>query len=126
MENFVRFAAAQRRHRSDPGDAVAAQLQAVACAATILPQPLPRMTLAPCPWQLRAPCVRTRTLLSGATADAAQIYDACFASATVSFWLDSSRAETGLSRYSYMGDALGPIRCVTPPRGGTWKQRRRP
>jgi para-aminobenzoate synthetase len=32
-----------------------------------------------------------------------------FAQQPYAFWLDSSRAEAGLSRYSFMGDATGPL-----------------
>jgi para-aminobenzoate synthetase len=35
-----------------------------------------------------------------------------FAGAPVSFWLDSSRAERPLSRFSFMGDASGPLSQV--------------
>jgi para-aminobenzoate synthetase len=36
------------------------------------------------------------------------IFREIFGSAKTSFWLDSSRAEPGLSRFSFLGDAMGP------------------
>ncbi|MGH3722975.1 MAG: aminodeoxychorismate synthase component I [Mycobacterium sp.] len=41
--------------------------------------------------------------------DAAAIYQECFAQSPVSFWLDSSAAIEGLSRYSILGSGGGPL-----------------
>ncbi len=41
-----------------------------------------------------------------------QIYDELFQGEPTSFWLDSSRAEAGLSRFSFMGDARGPNSAI--------------
>jgi para-aminobenzoate synthetase len=41
--------------------------------------------------------------------DAEAVYLELFAAAPDSFWLDSSRVEPGLSRFSFLGDASGPL-----------------
>ncbi|WP_336215589.1 aminodeoxychorismate synthase component I [Nonomuraea sp. LPB2021202275-12-8] len=40
--------------------------------------------------------------------DAEEVFGDLFAAEPYSFWLDSSRAEPGLARFSYLGDAGGP------------------
>ncbi|NKZ08273.1 aminodeoxychorismate synthase component I [Actinomadura latina] len=49
--------------------------------------------------------------------DAADVFSELFADEPYSFWLDSSRVEPGLSRFSFLGDAGGPhgeILCCRP------------
>lgn len=46
------------------------------------------------------------------TFDAERIFAGCFAQEPYAFWLDSSRVEQGLSRFSYMGAAGGPLSLV--------------
>ena len=41
--------------------------------------------------------------------DSEQVFRALHAASRSAFWLDSSRAEPGLSRFSYMGDGSGPL-----------------
>jgi len=41
--------------------------------------------------------------------DPEQVFATLFAQAPVSFWLDSSLADTGRARFSFMGDASGPL-----------------
>lgn len=41
--------------------------------------------------------------------DPEQVFDALFAQATTSFWLDSSLTDTTRARFSFMGDASGPL-----------------
>jgi para-aminobenzoate synthetase len=43
------------------------------------------------------------------TPDPERVYLALFAGRPVSFWLDSAPAEPGVSRFSFMGDASGPL-----------------
>ena len=40
--------------------------------------------------------------------DAVAVYDALFAEASAAYWLDSSSAESGSGRWSFMGDSSGP------------------
>ncbi|HTJ66802.1 MAG TPA: aminodeoxychorismate synthase component I [Actinospica sp.] len=49
------------------------------------------------------------------------VYDALFRGRTGAFWLDSSRADGSLGRYSVMGDATGPLarRAVADVASGT-------
>jgi para-aminobenzoate synthetase len=44
--------------------------------------------------------------------DPERVFQELFGSAPVAFWLDSSRAELPLSRFSFMGDASGPLSQV--------------
>jgi para-aminobenzoate synthetase len=41
--------------------------------------------------------------------DSERVFRALYAASPDAFWLDSSRAEPGLSRFSYMGDGSGPL-----------------
>ncbi|GIF16716.1 aminodeoxychorismate synthase component I [Actinoplanes teichomyceticus] len=41
--------------------------------------------------------------------DAESAFDRLYRDATHAFWLDSARVEEGLSRFSYLGDAAGPL-----------------
>lgn len=41
--------------------------------------------------------------------DTQALFDRMFAESEASFWLDSSRFETGLSRFSFIGDDRGPL-----------------
>jgi para-aminobenzoate synthetase len=61
--------------------------------------------------------VLTHTVLTGA-ADTEAVFTEFFASASPSFWLDSSRAEPGLARFSFLGDASGPLGEVLTYRVG--------
>ena len=47
------------------------------------------------------------------------LFDELFAHRRVAFWLDSSRVEYGLSRYSFLGDCGGPLGEVLGARVGT-------
>ena len=47
------------------------------------------------------------------------LFDELFAHRRVAFWLDSSRVERGLSRFSYLGDCGGPLGEVLSARVGT-------
>jgi para-aminobenzoate synthetase len=47
------------------------------------------------------------------------LFDELFAHRRVAFWLDSSRVEPGLSRYSFLGDCGGPLGEVLSARVGT-------
>ncbi|GGS61121.1 hypothetical protein GCM10010156_19860 [Planobispora rosea] len=49
--------------------------------------------------------------------DAEAVFTELFAAEPYAFWLDSSRAETGLARFSFLGDAGGPhgeVLCCQP------------
>ncbi|TYK44031.1 aminodeoxychorismate synthase component I [Actinomadura decatromicini] len=53
--------------------------------------------------------------------DAEDVFTELFADEPYSFWLDSSRVEPGLSRFSFLGDAGGPhgeTLCCRPGSGG--------
>jgi para-aminobenzoate synthetase len=47
------------------------------------------------------------------------LFDELFSHRRVAFWLDSSRVERGLSRYSFLGDCGGPLGEVLSARVGT-------
>jgi para-aminobenzoate synthetase len=51
--------------------------------------------------------VRSRTL--DRPFDAEQVFAGLFGSEPIAFWLDSSRVEPGLSRFSVMGSGIGPL-----------------
>ncbi|HEY3757443.1 MAG TPA: aminodeoxychorismate synthase component I [Opitutaceae bacterium] len=51
--------------------------------------------------------VRYRRLGSGLNAEA--VFEKCFAHAPEAFWLHSASIRPGMSRFSYMGDASGPM-----------------
>jgi para-aminobenzoate synthetase len=53
--------------------------------------------------------------------DPAVVFDACYRDSAYSFWLDSSRPGAAHGRFSFMGDAAGPLaRVVT---ANVWEQR---
>ncbi|MFJ7213445.1 aminodeoxychorismate synthase component I [Amycolatopsis sp. NPDC098790] len=52
-------------------------------------------------------------------ADAEAIFGALFADSPNCFWLDSSRVEPGLSRFSFLGDTSGPLSEVLTYRLGS-------
>ncbi|PWI43927.1 aminodeoxychorismate synthase component I [Streptomyces sp. ICBB 8177] len=62
-------------------------------------------------------CLQTTVLPFAVPTDAA--YSRLFASSSTSFWLDSSRVEEGLSRFSFMGDADGPLSETLTYRAGS-------
>lgn len=47
-------------------------------------------------------------VLHGA-ADTEEVFERLFGDSEYAFWLDSSRVESGLSRFSFLGDANGPL-----------------
>lgn len=51
-------------------------------------------------------------------ADTQAAFDRLFAGSSHAFWLDSSRVEPGMSRFSYLGDAGGPLGEVVRYRVG--------
>ncbi|MEU7478291.1 aminodeoxychorismate synthase component I [Lentzea sp. NPDC042327] len=53
------------------------------------------------------------------TADAESVFLELFGESTHCFWLDSSRVEEGLSRFSFLGDVSGPHSEVVTYRCGT-------
>ncbi|WP_078278336.1 aminodeoxychorismate synthase component I [Mycobacteroides franklinii] len=55
----------------------------------------------------RSAVVKSRVLSN--FPDAADIYQKCFAKSPMSFWLDSSAAIEGVSRYSILGSGDGPL-----------------
>ncbi len=54
-----------------------------------------------------------------AEVDGQALFDAYFARSPNCFWLDSSRVEPGLSRFSFLGDASGPLSEVLTYRVGS-------
>ncbi|MGW1617274.1 aminodeoxychorismate synthase component I [Streptomyces sp. NPDC002285] len=56
----------------------------------------------------RPPLSLISTVVPGAV-DAEATFREFFADAATSFWLDSSRVEPGLSRFSFLGDTSGPL-----------------
>ncbi|RDI64136.1 aminodeoxychorismate synthase component I [Nocardia pseudobrasiliensis] len=45
----------------------------------------------------------------GRAVDAEAVFDALYADSATAFWLDSTHVEPGLDRFSYLGDASGPL-----------------
>lgn len=66
------------------------------------PEPQPVPPRAPGNWRVTGRALRVRV-------DAEEIYTELFGSSAGSFWLDSSLAQPGLSRFSFMGDTSGPL-----------------
>jgi para-aminobenzoate synthetase len=61
---------------------------------------------------LHAECVETQV-------EAQALFELAFAAAECSFWLDSSLAAPGQARFSFMGDATGPLAEVVSYRSAT-------
>jgi para-aminobenzoate synthetase len=52
---------------------------------------------------------RLQVRVLGHAVDTEAAFTRLFASSRVAFWLDSARAEPGLARFSFLGDAAGPL-----------------
>ncbi|KAJ0396526.1 hypothetical protein P43SY_003737 [Pythium insidiosum] len=83
-------------------------------AVTAVPRPVLPTTASPTDWSVHVDRVATGTVALGF---AQLAFDALFADAERSFWLDSSNADAAASqatsRFSYMGDGRGPLSsCV--------------
>ncbi|WP_431916244.1 aminodeoxychorismate synthase component I [Micromonospora wenchangensis] len=61
------------------------------------------------PPPIAAPTHRLHVRTLGWETDAEQAFTRLFRDSTHAFWLDSARVEEGLSRFSYLGDASGPL-----------------
>jgi para-aminobenzoate synthetase len=62
--------------------------------------------------------VRLRVALLPVAVDAERAYRALYRDSPTAFWLDSSRVQPGLSRFSFLGDAAGPLAEVLVYRVG--------
>ncbi|ADB33181.1 para-aminobenzoate synthase, subunit I [Kribbella flavida DSM 17836] len=62
--------------------------------------------------------LRLETARLGHTADTEQVFRALYADSTNAFWLDSSLAEAGRARFSFLGDCSGPLSEVLTYRTG--------
>ncbi|MFF3544807.1 aminodeoxychorismate synthase component I [Streptomyces platensis] len=90
-----------------------------------------RRPVAPSPARRRAPAApaaradrtpgpyRLRTRRLGTAVDTEAAFTTLYADRKHAFWLDSSRTAPGLSRFSFLGDAHGPLAEVVRYRAGT-------
>jgi para-aminobenzoate synthetase len=62
--------------------------------------------------------VQLRVVELPVAVDAERAYRALYAGSRTAFWLDSSRVQSGLSRFSFLGDAAGPLAEVLVYRVG--------
>jgi para-aminobenzoate synthetase len=53
--------------------------------------------------------LRLRVAVLPVAVDAERAYQALYRNSPTAFWLDSSRVQSGLSRFSFLGDAAGPF-----------------
>ena len=68
-----------------------------------------RLTAGPDPW---APRFRVSHRMLSLDVAAEQVFDACFRGSEHAFWLDSSLPHRNIGRFSFMGDASGPLARV--------------
>ena len=71
-------------------------------ALSVVPQAQRQRQVSPLPMEVYS------RKLSLPCPDAERIFASLYRQETLAFWLDSSRAETGLSRFSFMGAGTGP------------------
>ncbi|GAB2605863.1 aminodeoxychorismate synthase component I [Kribbella endophytica] len=64
------------------------------------------------------PALRLEVARVGHAADTEQVYRTLYADSPNAFWLDSSLAEAGRARFSFLGDASGPLSEVLTYRTG--------
>jgi len=69
----------------------------------------PGWTAPPEPQQTTKPRYRLHVRVLPVHVDAEAAFTRRFARSTHAFWLDSSRVEPGLSRFSFLGDGTGPL-----------------
>jgi para-aminobenzoate synthetase len=62
--------------------------------------------------------LRLRVAVLPVAVDTERAYQALYQSSPTAFWLDSSRVQAGLSRFSFLGDASGPLAEVLVYRVG--------
>jgi len=67
----------------------------------------------------RSPELRLVSTVVPTAADAESVFLELFADNPYCFWLDSSRVEKGLSRFSFLGDTSGPLSEVVTYRSGS-------
>ncbi|KQX71050.1 chorismate-binding protein [Streptomyces sp. Root1310] len=79
---------------------------AVTPAAAAMPSP--RVTV-PRPRRTDRPALRLHTRRIAGAIDAEAAFTRLYADSPRAFWLDSSRVERGLSRFSFFGDDSGPL-----------------
>ncbi|KAL2916908.1 para-aminobenzoate synthase, (PABA) [Polyrhizophydium stewartii] len=101
IANFIDLAASFWAESNIPSRA--GTLPAEIASTTVLPSAL----AAPRPTERQLSAVVRAIASCSVAADAA--FQRLFAAQDVTFWLDSARVESGLSRFSYMGDASGPL-----------------
>ncbi len=71
-------------------------------------EPVPLPASAPVP-AARPASYRLQVRVLDHAVDTEAAFTRLFASSRVAFWLDSARAEPGLARFSFLGDATGPL-----------------
>ncbi|MDN0195263.1 aminodeoxychorismate synthase component I [Streptomyces sp. S.PNR 29] len=69
----------------------------------------PSAAAAPRPARPRRPAYRLHTRRIAGAVDTEAAFTRMFADSPRAFWLDSSRVERGLSRFSFLGDGSGPL-----------------
>ncbi|MCX5042670.1 aminodeoxychorismate synthase component I [Aldersonia sp. NBC_00410] len=89
LRNFAKFTAAQHR--------------------PITPRPSTRATAAPTRAATGTTTYRARTLRIDRAVDTEATFDRLYAQSRTAFWLDSEHVEPGLDRFSFLGDASGPL-----------------
>ncbi|MEU4656056.1 aminodeoxychorismate synthase component I [Streptomyces sp. NPDC023723] len=101
IANFARLASGPSRSRGTPGPVPPA-----------LPAPRPASAAARVRHRLH---VRVLPLAP----DTEEVFRALYARSPHAFWLDSSRVEPGLARFSFLGDAAGPLAETVRYRAGS-------
>lgn len=70
---------------------------------------MPNSTVIPRPRRADGPAYRLHTRRLAGAIDAEVAFTRLYAESPRAFWLDSSRVERGLSRFSFLGDDSGPL-----------------
>ncbi|MFJ8106942.1 aminodeoxychorismate synthase component I [Streptomyces sp. NPDC096132] len=76
---------------------------------TAVPSAAPAEAVIPRPRQGNRPAYRLHTRRIAGAVDTQDVFTRMFAGSPRAFWLDSSRVERGLSRFSFLGDDSGPL-----------------
>ncbi|MEI5523092.1 aminodeoxychorismate synthase component I [Streptomyces brasiliscabiei] len=103
LVNFRNLTAERAGSPRTKNTAVAPVAGAHHSAASPLPGAIPRPRRPP------GPAYRLHTRRIAGAVDAEAAFTRMYADAPHAFWLDSSRVEPGLSRFSFFGDGSGPL-----------------
>ncbi|MFL5911659.1 MAG: chorismate-binding protein [Gaiellaceae bacterium] len=110
--NVLSEAAGRRAGVARPGTRVRPRRATSSDAGVPRPRPAPDRNAA------RPSAGRLRAVRLDEWFEPADVFEPMFGHDRDAFWLDSSRAEAGLARFSFMGDASGPLSEVVSYRIG--------